>query len=399
MKILYLVILISLLLMSCKNKATDSELKEPITSINVDQHIEDTLYIEAGDFFQDLSLVRLETNSSIMLGNIYGIVRSDDYFIISPERGSYLFTKDGRFLRELYRSGRGPEEFLYPRFSSRIVNGILYLEDWSKRQDRYYGINLESGEIKVIEKPLAWRSHDFMVDEEGIIAAFGEFVPEGTDHARDPSRIIKRDLYFQDMNGNLINTYDHGFSEHGKIWGFAEMHFLSKDIYLTTPLGKTILRIRDNKSDTIWTNFFETEYKRGDIPGKHTYASLIYYSSEKVLIQKQEVEITTRSGRHARKGIILVNRNEGTAKIIKSFLKTRKNMLNLTTYDFTRDGFLCKVIYAHQIVEMMKDPEMEAYLNDLIRKGSWSADEPVSIDDNPFILIGRISDNDKHSIE
>jgi hypothetical protein len=398
MKILYLVILISLLLMSCKNKATDSELKEPITSINVDQHIEDTLYIEAGDFFLDLSLVRLETNSSIMLGNIYDLVRSDDYFILSPERGSYLFTKDGRFLRELYRRGRGPEEFLYPRFSSRIVNGILYLEDWSKRQDRYYGIDLESGDIKVIEKPLAWRSHDFMVDEEGIIAAFGEFVPEGIDHARDPLTIIKRDLYFQDMNGNLINTYDMGFAEYGPSIGFAEMHFLSKEIYLTTPLGETILRIRDNKSDTIWTNFFETKYNR-DIPGKYTYASLIYYSSDNILIQKQEVENTTRSRRRARKGIILVDRYEGTAKIFKSYLKTRKNMLNLTLYDFTSDGFLCKVIYAHQIVEMMKDPEMEAYLNDLIRKGSWSADEPISIDDNPFLLVGRISDNDTHSIE
>lgn len=390
--------------MNCKNRETNSEPKEAFTSINVDQHIEDTLYVEAGDFFHDLSLVKLETNSSIILGNIYGIVRSDDYFIISPERGSYLFTKDGRFLREMYRRGRGPEEFLSPKFSSKIVNNTLYLEDWSKRQDRYYGIDLESGAIKVIEKPLAWHTHDFLVSENGTIAAFGQFIPDGADHMTDPSRMFKRDIYFQDMYGSLIVKYDLGFAEQGQAFGLAEMHFLSGEIYLTTPRGETILRIQDNKADTIWTNYFESEYKRRDIPGRYSYASLIYYSSKRILLEKQEVEIIIRpnniiSGRRAHKGIILVDRYEGTTRVIKPYLKCRNNILNLTKLDFTRDGYLGKVLYAHQIIELMKDPEMDTYLNDLIRKGSYFADEPVSIDDNPFLLVGRISDNDNYSIK
>lgn len=333
-----------------------------------------------------------------ILGNIYGIIRSDDYFIVSPEGGSYLFTQNGHFLRELYRSGRGPEEFLSPKFSHKIVNNILYLEDWSKRHDRYYGIDLESGKIKVIEKPLAWHTHDFLVTEDGTIAAFGQFIPDGTDHITDPSKIFKRDLYFQDMYGSLIAKYDLGFAEQGQAFGLAEMHFLSGEIYLTIPRGETILRIQDNNADTIWTNYFENEYKRGDIPGRYTYASLIYYSSKRILLEKQEVEIIIRpnniiSGRRAHKGIILVDRYEGTTRVIKPYLKCRNNILNLTKLDFTRDGYLCKVLYAHQIIELMKDPDMEAYLNDLIRKGSYFADEPISIDDNPFLLKGKINEN------
>jgi hypothetical protein len=394
MKILYLAIVMVILLVSCKNIETDSEPKEAISSINVDQHIEDTLYVEADDFFLDLSLVKLETNSSIILGNIYDIKRSDDYFIISPERGTYLFTQNGRFLRELYRRGRGPEEFLSPKFSPKIVNNILYLEDWSKRQDRYYGIDLESGEVKVIEKPLGWRTHDFLVTEEGTIAAFGEYVPDDSEINRGQSQIFKRDIYFQDMYGSLIGKYDLGFAEHGRAFGLSEIHYLSGEIYLTTPRGETILRIRDNNADTIWTNNFENEYKGEYIPGRYTYASLIYYSSDMVLLQKQEVERiirqNIRGGRHYLKGIILIDKYEGASSIIKPYLKSRNNVLDLTKFDFTRDGYLCKVLYAHQIIELMKDPDMQAYLNDLIRRGSYFADEPVSIDDNPFLLIGRI---------
>ena len=71
----------------------------------------------------------------------------------------------------------------------------------------------------------------------------------------------------------------------------------------------------------------------------------------------------------------------------------RNNMLNLTKFDFTRDGYLCKVLYAHQIVEMMKDPEMESYINELMQRGSYFADESISMDDNPFLLIGKIGEN------
>lgn len=396
MKIFSLTILIILLLTNCKTTETEGLQKETVTSINVDQPIEDTLYFEAGELFNSLFIVRLETNSSINIGNIYDIIKSDEYLIISTERGSYLFTNDGRFLKELYRRGRGPEEFLSPKFSPIIVNKILYLEDWSKRQDRYYGIDLESGEIKVIEKPLAWRTHDFLVTEDGNIAAFGEYIPDKTDHATGLSRVFKRGIYFQDMNGNLVGEYDLGFAEHGRSFGLAEMHYFGGDIYLATPRGETILRIRDKQADTIWTNHFEAEFKRGDIPGTYTYTSLIYYSTERVLLQKQEVEIVIRqnirSGRHALKGIILVDRYEGIAKIIKSYLKTRNNPLNLTKLDFTRDGFFCKVLYAHQIVEMIKDPDMENYINELMQTGSYFADEQISIDDNPFLLIGRIND-------
>jgi len=396
MKIISLTIITILLLTNCKPKETEGQLIEPTTSINVDLHIEDTLYIEAGDLFNDLSIVRLETNSTLTIGNIYGLIRSNNYFIIETDIGCYLFTHNGRFLRELYRRGRGPEEFLSPKFSPIIVNNILYLEDWSKSRDRYYGIDIESGEIKVIEKPLAWHTHDFLVTEEETIAAFGEYIPDETDHATGLSRVFKRDIYFQDMNGNLVGKCDLGFAEHGRVFGLAEMHNLGGEIYLTTPRGETTLRIRDNQADTIWTNHFDIEFKRGDIPGKYTYASLIYYSTEWVLLQKQEVEIVIRqnirSGRQARKGIILVDRYERTTKILKSYLKTRSNPLYLTKFDFTRDGYLCKVLYAHQIVEMIKDPDMENYINELMQTGSYFADEQISIDNNPFLLIGRIND-------
>ncbi len=393
MKIFFLAILITLLFANCKTIETEGQINEAITSINMDQPISDTLYIEAGDLSHDLSIVRLETSSSIILGNIYNLIRCDNFFIIETERGSYLFTQNGRYLRELYRRGRGPEEFLSPKFSPKIVNNILYLEDWFKRQDRYYGIDLASGEINVIVKPLAWHTHDFLVTEEGTIAAFGEFIPDDSDNVGFVFLSRKRDLYFQDMNGNLIGKYDLGFAEHGQAFGWAEMHYLAGQIYLTTPRGETILRIRGNNADTIWTNHFETEYKKRDIPGRYTYASLIYFSSGRVLLQKQEIEIIGRSGRHARKGIILVDRFEGTSRIIKYYLKTRNNMLNLTKFDFTRDGYLCKVLYAHQIIEMMKDPEMEDYINELVQRGSYFADEPISMDDNPFLLTGRISND------
>lgn len=249
-----------MLLVNCKTRETESQIKELITSINMDQQFGDTIYFEASDLFNDLSILRLETNS--LLGNIQEIIRSDEYFIIRTERRSYLFTHDGCFLKELYKNTRGPDEFISPRFSSKIVNNILYLEDMSKRQDRYYGIDLESGEIKIIEKPLAWHTHDFLVTGEETIAAFGQLVPDETDHSTVTSRVMKYGLYFQDMNGNLISKYDLGNEEDDRAFGLADIHYFSGEIYLTTPRGETILRIRDNNADTRSLPF--KAFKTGD---------------------------------------------------------------------------------------------------------------------------------------
>src|SRR5690606_13319952 len=60
-------------------------------------------------------IVRLETNSSSLIPELSGILLTREYILIMTrqdvESRILQFTRDGTFVRELSRQGRGPDEF------------------------------------------------------------------------------------------------------------------------------------------------------------------------------------------------------------------------------------------------------------------------------------------------
>ena len=348
------------------------------------------------DLVKDLKIVRLETTSSSLIDEIlYGVYRSDKYLIVRPRSETFLFTHDGRFLRNLYDIGRGPEDFIRPGFSPVIKNEVLYIEDKSKSKEKYYSINLDTGLFSEVIKPFPWESQSFIVQNDSTIIAFTNEVPDFNLSAGRAFEFLKQELHIIDNKGNLYQTYDFGISKpysfltfnHGRLYQF------SNDIYLRLPRGEHILQIKETSIDTVWTNYFENEFVTRDKSGSYTQVDLLYFSPARIILQKQAVIIGDMVIRRSPINLVLVDRERETVQIMKTYLKNRKHRLNVSSQNVTADGYLFIILYPHQMTDLMKDPEMKEYINGLIEKGSYFSDELISFDDNPFLLVGKIDNN------
>jgi len=383
--------LLLLIIVSCNKKQQE----EALTSINIDENIIDTLEMDLRDLVYELRIVRLETTSSSLLDEIWhGVYRSDKYLVVRPRSETFLFTHDGRFVRNLYDIGRGPEDFIAPGFSPIIKNEVLYIEDKSKSKEKYYRINLDTGVLSEIIKPFAWESQSFIVQNDSTIIAFANGILDHNLPAGTAYEYLKQGLHIIDKKGELYRAYDFGISKpysflifnHGRLYQFSD------DIYLRLPRGEHILQIKENSIDTVWTNHFKNEFVTRDKPGSYTDVDLLYFSPTRAILQKQTVIIGNMVIRRSPINLVLVEREKKTAQIMKLFFRNREHRFHVSSWNVTSDGYLFIILYPYQMIELMKDPEMKEYINELIAKGSYYSDEPISLDDNPFLLIGRIND-------
>jgi hypothetical protein len=86
--------------------------------------------------------------------------------------------------------------------------------------------------------------------------------------------------------------------------------------------------------------------------------------------------------------LIMVDRQTGQAKLIRLYLKSKINKLDFTSADIMRDGSFCKILYPTDLINLLSTTEMQLYFHSLI-KGQGSTDiVPVSLNDNPYLLIG-----------
>lgn len=82
------------------------------------------------DFTDNLQIIRLETNDSILIPAFYNYLLGEKYIIVQTGEAIYQFDKTGKYIRKLFTKGRGPQEF-YELCSHYIDNA----------QDRYFMID------------------------------------------------------------------------------------------------------------------------------------------------------------------------------------------------------------------------------------------------------------------
>jgi len=62
------------------------------------------------DFVRDVEYVRLETSQECLLSDIYELVVTSDFILISDRKRLLKFGKDGSFIQRIGRTGKGPAE-------------------------------------------------------------------------------------------------------------------------------------------------------------------------------------------------------------------------------------------------------------------------------------------------
>lgn len=397
MKKLLLIALIIPFTFSCNN---NKQIKESLNIENsrvnstvIDKNINDSIELELGDISQNLQIIRLETSKSILLGNIYTIVLGENYLVIGTERDYYLFDRKGKYIRRLFITGRGPEEFNLPRFSKVIRNDILYLNDYQKSRKYIYSIDLNTG-----------KQNRILRADEGII---GSFIPDSdttfliiSDKMSIDKKTRKMALEFslirQNFKGTLLNNLALGISKGNGTFipSTFSMYANEGNVLITSPRCDSILRVSNFKLIPIWRNTYETNFDEYLSTQKVPEANLVHYSEDSLLlwISSQTYEIFNNGNRRigGKVQFLLMDRiNDKLLAVKNLFFKDKTKTINIARINLLDNDRFAMVISPDDMDSMLKNPLIKESIERILIKDSTRIQSPITSFDNPFILIGK----------
>lgn len=192
MKIQFITLLVtsSMLLSSCKN----SEHIAPglIYHVNLERDINNISSIPLSYLSSKLEYIPLETDSACLIRRISDISVSDSFLFVSDYNRLLLFNWDGKFIRQIGSSGRGPGEYLRVRdFDIDVDNEEVYILEG--RKVLVYNFNGLFRRDFVLGFP----SYEFVINENNDLV----FLPINFAQATDEQEYS---LYIMNKNGKNI---------------------------------------------------------------------------------------------------------------------------------------------------------------------------------------------------
>jgi len=120
------------------------------------EKITETGELKLSDIASDLEIVRLETNEDCMIDYVMRAHITDDYIIISTvSRGIYLFSREGKYIRQIAGTGNGPGEVNDPNRNleySESQNSLYATESWGF-PSKIFSFDIEKGSYREIALP------------------------------------------------------------------------------------------------------------------------------------------------------------------------------------------------------------------------------------------------------
>ncbi|MDR2425119.1 MAG: 6-bladed beta-propeller [Prevotellaceae bacterium] len=148
--------------------------------------------IKVGDYFKYASFIPLETTDDNLIAYIGKVqfYNSQIYVMDGKQKSIFIFDKDGKYLRKIFRHGQGPEEY-------------VYLDDFT--------IDPATGNIRIYDG-----SSDFVLDYTGDGAFIGK-------------RKASKGFSFARMKNNRTLIYTQQECDSG----FYNVHIVDEDFVLT----------------------------------------------------------------------------------------------------------------------------------------------------------------------
>jgi len=115
-------------LFSC-NSVTESSISNS-TTIDIENSIGKAKVVKLSELAKSIEYIPLETNDSVLLSEISGIVYSNDRIYVSDNSKIFVFDNTGKYIRTLNKKGRGPGEYMMIlSFKVDKSSGSIYITD------------------------------------------------------------------------------------------------------------------------------------------------------------------------------------------------------------------------------------------------------------------------------
>ncbi len=127
-----------------KNKATDSVTEKKVPQIESPVHLKlpdkGVNKLNVSEFADTILYIPLETNSKSLLGGVFRTQITEDGILINSLGKLFLFSKDGKFIRQIGKQGKGPGEYQFVN-DFVAVRDTIFISPSSKQTLIKYSIN------------------------------------------------------------------------------------------------------------------------------------------------------------------------------------------------------------------------------------------------------------------
>jgi hypothetical protein len=235
--------------------------KESLIHIRIPKKGNDPVNIS--EFADTILYIPLETGPESLLRRIVQLKLTDKYILINSTNKLFLFSKDGKFIRQIGKYGKGPGEYL------RIVHFIvvkdtIYISSTGKQSLLIY--NIDGNFLKEKPTPFPFTKFNYTIDHN-IIA-----------YQRHEGTLIKFD-----SNLNVLDTIvvEHGVDSDKRrmfvLWDDSDTYFhkCGKRLLFTNYINDTIWDITNgckkiayilDNADKLLPWKYQIEYSQGDFP-------------------------------------------------------------------------------------------------------------------------------------
>lgn len=208
-----------------------------LIQINVDPDGEESYAFDS--LIDDISYIKLETNSDCLIGNIHQILCSNEYIFIMDvfvANAVYCFDKHGNFVRRIGKVGQGPGE--YSRLCKMCLTSDqkqIVLYDWNCLH--YYDLN--GKHIKDVSP--SFYANDIELINNDFIAGF---IEAGMDDDSQRQMLSVYDKDFKLLYREFPSFYNEVFHLNN---GMHPLRSFGNDIYLKEPWTHNIYKIEKDR--------------------------------------------------------------------------------------------------------------------------------------------------------
>ncbi len=369
--------------------------------INID-NCKTSIDLKLSDLIDSCWLVALETTSeSVLSNNINHVFISNKYLLIDDGSGIYKFSADGKFIKKVINTGRGPDELsqTFNLYFSESKN-LLLIDDYSKNKTHFLCYDIISEVfMPPVRKCFSDRWGDFVIFKDSLI--IGSLSPFNA--APNPYAI-----FIQDFKGNFISGIQskRGYINlQNKHEAFQKMLFYPGDkfIHVKYFLDDTLFNLKDN----LFIPYLISNYKSNQTEPPHILPvigdkknSYNEFENSRFLIFRNRTYLGTKELGIGAKAVyksvyFLLDKSNGKYGEIKSY--NDDFMSQTQTYESESMTFptslqndrLYVFYYPYELLKKTPDYFANNKFSDGVYKQINKIKSQIIETDNPILLIGK----------
>ncbi len=210
---------------------------------------ENTIYLQ--DWVRDVEIIPLETSDKALVGNISGIIVTDNHIIvydIFQTKSVFIFGRDGKHRATINRRGRGPQEYVSLEHVAMLPdNKTIAINDNMGQKVLHF--TLDGRFISSTPSRFRFFTMEYLTENKLVCAAYGisETDPGLQEYENRTDLLYFTDNTFEITGSTLPKRY-----KEGRFQITPNLHKFEDQVYVHRPLGDTIYRATPDRLKAIY---------------------------------------------------------------------------------------------------------------------------------------------------